>query len=107
MKRVRHAITTSIVQSFRVVTIRLLLSVMSPSKTRRTNVSDRKDWRVTPSDADAAKAWDEIMEIASKHCLVVQAYGGVATLAMPEEQRSAGIRQRTLDAEEAREPTHA
>ncbi len=51
-----------------------------------------------PSDAAAARAWDEIMRIAERHALIVQAYGGVATLAMPEEQRKAGIRERTLRA---------
>jgi hypothetical protein len=51
-----------------------------------------------PSDADAEKAWDRIMRIAEQHALVVQAYGGVATLAIPAEQRKAGIREQTLRA---------
>lgn len=49
-----------------------------------------------PSDVDAAKAWTQIMAIAERHCLIVQAYGGVATLAMPDEQRASGIRERVL-----------
>jgi hypothetical protein len=51
-----------------------------------------------PSDDLAGKAWDRIMEIAEKPALIVQAYGGVATLAIPEEQRRAGIRARCLEA---------
>ena len=49
-----------------------------------------------PDDAQAAKAWGEIMKIARSHALIVQAYGGVATLATPEAQREAGIRDKTL-----------
>lgn len=52
--------------------------------------------RIAPSDAECAKAWEQIMAIASEHCLIVQAYGGVATLAMPEEQRAAGVRELAL-----------
>ncbi len=51
-----------------------------------------------PSDEQAGKAWDRIMEIASKHALIVQAYGGVATLAVPYEQRKAGVREACLEA---------
>ena len=51
-----------------------------------------------PSDAACAKAWEKIAGIATAHCLIAQAYGGVMTLAMPEEQRRAGIRRRTLEA---------
>lgn len=49
-----------------------------------------------PNDAAASRAWEQIMKIAQKHALIVQAYGGVATLAVPEEQRKAGIRNRVL-----------
>ena len=49
-----------------------------------------------PDDAAADRAWVQIMEIARKHALIVQAYGGVATLAIPSEQRKAGIREQTL-----------
>jgi hypothetical protein len=52
-----------------------------------------------PSDDEAAKAWDDIMRLAAAHALIVQAYGGVATLALPAEQRKAGIRERVLRAE--------
>lgn len=51
-----------------------------------------------PTDAMAATAWDQIMRIAEANALIVQAYGGVATLAMPDEQRKAGIREQTLRA---------
>lgn len=49
-----------------------------------------------PSDEACGKAWDRIMEVARAHALIVSAYGGVATLATPEEQRNAGIRQWVL-----------
>lgn len=49
-----------------------------------------------PSDAQALKAWEEIMRLAESHALICAAYGGVATLALPEEQRKAGIRGRVL-----------
>lgn len=49
-----------------------------------------------PSDAACAVAWQQIMTIARRHALVLAAYGGVATLAMPEDQRTEGIRARVL-----------
>lgn len=49
-----------------------------------------------PSDEEAAKVWKQIMDLAAPCALIVQAYGGVATLAMPDEQRKAGIRNQTL-----------
>ena len=49
-----------------------------------------------PTDAMAEAAWDQIMKIAKANALIVQAYGGVATLAVPSEQRKAGIREQTL-----------
>jgi len=54
--------------------------------------------RPAPTDEDAGKAWDAIMRIAEPAGLIVQAYGGVATLAMPQDQRESGLRQRVLNA---------
>jgi len=54
--------------------------------------------RETPSDDACSAAWKQIMAIAEPHALIVQAYGGVATLAVPEEQRRAGIREKVLQA---------
>lgn len=54
--------------------------------------------RKAPTDKQAGKVWDEIMRKAEEAGLIVQAYGGVATLAIPEEQRKAGIRERVLRA---------
>jgi len=62
-----------------------------------------------PPDAKALKAWDAILRIARDHCLVVSAYGGVATLATPEEQRRHGVRAQVLRAHgrtEAEEVSH-
>lgn len=54
--------------------------------------------KIAPSDEAAALAWDRIMRIAEEHALIVQAGGGVATLAVPEEQRKAALRERCLRA---------
>mgnify|MGYP000889981721 CR=1 FL=1 len=51
-----------------------------------------------PSDAACEQAWGQIMKLAEEHCLIVQAYGGVATLAVPEEQRKQGVRAVVLQA---------
>ncbi len=51
---------------------------------------------VAPDDALADDAWKKIMDLAEKHALVVQAYGGSATLATPAAQRDAGIRNKCL-----------
>jgi hypothetical protein len=51
-----------------------------------------------PPDKDCSRAWATIMQIAKANCLIVQAYGGTATLALPEEQRKAGIREMVLRA---------
>jgi len=62
-----------------------------------------------PPDHKANKAWDAIMRIARDHCLIVSAYGGVATLATPEAQRSHGVRAQVLRAHgrtEAEEVSH-
>ena len=49
-----------------------------------------------PSDKDAEQAWDKIMQIAEANALIVQAFSGTATLAIPREQRDANIRERIL-----------
>ena len=67
-------------------------------------MSDRNNRDPAPSDVECGSAWDRIMEIARKHALVVEAYGGAATLAIPCEQRKAGFRERVLRAHELREP---
>lgn len=54
--------------------------------------------RPTPTDEASADAWTRIMAIAEEHALIVDAYGGVARLAVPEEQRKAGLRNRCLRA---------
>lgn len=59
--------------------------------------------KTAPPDAACAKAWERIMEIASSHALILQAYGGTATLALPANQRTAGIRQRVLFAHDMQE----
>lgn len=66
-----------------------------------------KERRKAPDDAACAEAWKRIMRIASEHCLIVQSYGGVAVLAMPEEQRKNGLRQAALDAQVAEESRDA
>jgi hypothetical protein len=54
--------------------------------------------KTAPDDKTCLEAWNQIMQIAKDHCLILQAYGGVATLAIPEEQRKAGVRQNVLRA---------
>ena len=54
------------------------------------------NWPQVPTDSVVGKVWDSIMKIAERHALIVQAYGGVATLAMPDEQRKAGLREQVL-----------
>lgn len=50
-----------------------------------------------PTDEEAERACDRIMEIASKNALVLRAYGGVAILAIPRAQREiSGLRERVL-----------
>lgn len=61
-------------------------------------VSGYRPERKAPNDDEAEKVWNEILLKAADAGLVVQAYGGVATLAMPDEQRKAGIRERVLRA---------
>lgn len=54
--------------------------------------------QTVPSDGAAIKAWKQIMDLASSHGLILQAYGGVATLALPSDQRRAGLRHQVLQA---------
>ncbi len=55
--------------------------------------------RIAPTDEAAEAAYDEIMKLAEAHALIIGAYGGVATLAIPREQRTrAGLRERVLQA---------
>lgn len=61
------------------------------------------DKQPAPTDEACAEAWSRIMRIAEDHALIVAAYGGTATLAMPEEQRRAGVREQTLRAHTMRE----
>ena len=49
-----------------------------------------------PTDKACSKAWKQIMQIAEAHALITFAYSGVATLAIPEEQRKAGTRANVL-----------
>ena len=49
-----------------------------------------------PPDAEVEAFYAEFMAKASKLGLIVQAYGGVGTIAIPREQRKAGIRQQVL-----------
>ena len=42
--------------------------------------------------------WQEVMNLAQKRGFIVQAYGGVAVLATHEEQKKAGIYERTQKA---------
>lgn len=51
-----------------------------------------------PSDEEAERAWDEIMEIASKNALILQSYAGTATLVIPRVQREVGVRAMVLRA---------
>lgn len=61
-------------------------------------MSGYKPERKAPSDKEAERVYEEIMKRAELAGLIVQAYGGVATIAIPVEQRKAGIRERVLRA---------
>lgn len=54
--------------------------------------------RKAPSDADADRAYSRVLAEAERFGLIVQAYGGVATIAIPAEQRKAGVRGSVLEA---------
>jgi hypothetical protein len=57
-----------------------------------------RELKAAPDDEKCLEAWKQIMRLAEDHCLILQAYGGVATLALPEEQRKAGVRKNVLRA---------
>lgn len=60
---------------------------------------------LAPTDAEAEAVYERVVSLAAAAGLVVQAYGGVATLATPTEQRRAGLRERTLAAVRLEEQT--
>ena len=60
---------------------------------------------VARPDQDCLKAWDQIMVIARDHALIVSAYGGVATLAIPDQQRKGECREEVLRAHDLEETT--
>lgn len=64
---------------------------------------DQQQTASAPPDAEAARAWTEILRLAAQHALVVFANGQVLTLVTPEEQRRSGMRQRVLDLHHMRE----
>jgi hypothetical protein len=66
----------------------------------RNEQTDPAKPKFSPALGDALcdVAWDEIMRLAVAHCLVIDASGGIATLAIPREQRSHGVRERVLRA---------
>lgn len=49
-----------------------------------------------PDDVAAEAAWEQIMRLASANALIVQAYSGVAVVAVPSEQRKQGVREQVL-----------
>ena len=57
-----------------------------------------------PPDAAAEAAYERIAAIAREHCLVMQSYGGVLTIAPPAFQRREGLRDRVLRMHCATEP---
>ncbi len=59
-------------------------------------MKDDQAFSNAPNDAQADDAWKKIMVLAERYALVVQAYGGSATLATPAAQRDAGIRNKCL-----------
>ena len=44
---------------------------------------------------DDVDNWDKVMKLAEQYGFIIQAYGGVATLATHEEQKKAGIFEKT------------
>ena len=42
--------------------------------------------------------WQEVMDLAQHYGFIIQAYGGVAMLATHEEQKKAGLYERTQKA---------
>lgn len=56
--------------------------------------------KTAPLDIDANAAYMRALKIAEDAGLVVSAYGGVAVIATPVEQRRSGDRVRTLAAQD-------
>ena len=52
--------------------------------------------RKIPTDEHAEKAYAACMKIAADAGILTYAYSGIATLAIPSEQRKAGVRDDTL-----------
>jgi len=48
------------------------------------------------SEMTREEAYDRIAEIAEKHALIAQAFGGVITVVHPETQRAHGIEEKCL-----------
>jgi len=44
---------------------------------------------------EQGKRWKEVMKLAERYGFIIQAYGGVATLGTHEEQKKAGIFEKT------------
>lgn len=60
--------------------------------------------RTAPTDKDAEALYARLMREASEAGLIVQAYGGVATVAIPREQRKReGLRAEVLQAAQLNE----
>lgn len=69
------------------------MSAIQPQRYRTT----------APPDAQAEQTYTTLLKQAEAAGLIVQAYGGVATLAIPSEQRKAGVRQTVLQAHQLNE----
>lgn len=67
------------------------------------NPSDPRTWPVAPAPAATERAWKQIADIATAHCLILQAYGGTMTLATPEVQREHGLREQVLRTHQTRD----
>lgn len=59
-----------------------------------------------PSDVAAERGYEELVKRAAELGLVVGAYGGVATLAIPSEQRKHGLRAAVLEAIQCSDGEH-
>ena len=58
--------------------------------------ADNHGMKTAPLDIDANAAYMRALKIAEDAGLVISAYGGVAVIATPAEQRKSGDRARTL-----------
>lgn len=56
------------------------------------------------SDQDACEVYQRALKLAEEAGLIVCAYGGIATIATPDEQRKAGVRESVLCAIQRSEP---